>query len=282
MKYGLQIIVPGADASQSTLPKFVSYPRGFPSLGLRRLYLFEDGLLNQPVSEGYTDSSYEKVAASNFIDYPSPVRSAAGISVVDPLGLAIDTQLDQPSEFTVVACLRHTIDVPALGAASTSYLWTSDSGNGAPASASGSFTASPRPVPGARLGVNSTYNLHAIWESPLLTMPQSPQMFTEANMGRPSNFKVMAWGVSRSLNQLALAGLPGYLFKRDDADIAAAFAPVAGRKMLVGIWPRQSQLPTTGEIVGFAIYDRYLMSDGSHIPAMNAMKAIAVARGVMS
>jgi hypothetical protein len=282
MTVGLQIIIPGSDASQSGLGKMLSYPRGFSSDGLLGLYLFDEGVVGQPHSGVFRDSSRNNNHAERYLDFSPPVKNAGGIAVTDPLGFWMNTGIVQPSQFTVVACLKHTINVVGLGGTVSAPAWQSDTLNAPPASKIAPAAMSNRIVPGMRLGSNNTARFHGLRDgstgaAQLGTLTQS---FTETNGNSPANMSVIAYGINATAGKVFWAQrTSGYVFERTDTDIATAFAPEPGRQILLGLGPVGGFTPVTGEIVGFAVYGKY-MRNAEWIAPAQAMANIAAARGV--
>lgn len=270
MGFGLQIIVKGSDASTSTLPKLTVSPRGFNGDQLLGLYLYDDA------GSLYKDVSGQGNNGTAYLDYAAPTKTLAGVNVASGDGHIFNTNITQPNEFTIIACLKHS--VPLTDAGARNMLWMSDTLNNPPANAAGYFLADKRSGAGIRAAVNSAYNNHCVWDRSATQLASGNNQLV-ISAGDANIYQTVAFGVSVAGSQMYLRSASGGEFTRDDPEIAGAFSSDPTKKILLGLFALNTAKPSAGDIVGFAVYGKYM--DGSQLAAAYAaFDAIKSQRGL--
>jgi hypothetical protein len=270
----LIIKIAGADFSASGLPKLKASVFGFDAEGLLGLYLFEDGVIDTSHPGPFLDSSGRNNDAVVFSDFASPIQRGYGLEVADTAGLIIDTGIIQSAEFTVVACLRNTIDSSVVSGYPT---WFGDTGNNIPSKKSAQGTNQPRLT--ANMQITTSVNRNGIFSlNGLMMNGRTRYDVSEANYGSASAPAVMSMRVGG--DSVSFKTVSGYSVSETDVDISQGYLNLSDT-MTVGLWGHAGlNSGISAELYGFAIYDRAL-SDAEMAEAMAAMNARVSARGVV-
>lgn len=265
--------IAGADFSESGLPKLKQTVLGFPGEGLAGLYLFEDGAVDAVHTSSFLDSSGRKNNAVLFSDFAAPVNRSYGLEVTDVAGLILDTGIPQGADFTVVACLKNTIDTAPQDGFPT---WFGDIENGIPVNKAGTGSNSPRFAPNMSLSSDSNNNgLYGLLG--MFPNGASRVSVNEVAYGRADEPAIISFKVSA--DSVDFSTLSGFSYSAVDPDIATAYAGSAGN-MTIGLWTHGTYSTSiTGQLYAFAIYERAL-SDVEISEAMAAMNSRVAARGI--
>lgn len=267
----LAIVIGGADFSASKLPRLQATREGFPAVGLAGLYLLKDGV-NGVHSGVFTDSSGAGNNGSVLGDYDLPAQRDYGVEITSESGLVIDTGIQLPSEFTVIGCLRSTMDNEVDTGFPT---WFGDTQNGIPSTKSASASNSPRLAPnqdftGSGLATNGVFSGSASM------LPSIRQTISAHKYGSAAAPAVMAMRIKA--DTVTLKTINGYQMSHSDANILSGYQNQDGN-IVIGYWKHGSSLGLSAELYGFAIYDRAL-TDLEIDDAMSAMYDHVSARGV--
>lgn len=273
------IKIPGADFSNSGLPKLREQARGFDKAGLVGLFLFEEGNVGDVVSGPWADSSGSGHQLTLYANRQAPTRRSYGIDVNSVNGVIL--QSDIPSsltEFTVIAGLRNNLPGSE---ASVYYHWFGATDNAYPAdpSASHSSNAYPSPNFDARVAAGD----YAIYAADANIFGSNRAMRLLPSDGATIGDAIaISYRIDGPGQQGAHSTLSGLLQKVTDADITTKFNGSQTGFYTFGWWPfgtARTAQTVPAQLYGFAIYNRYL-SDSETVDNLRAMAAIAASRGV--
>lgn len=266
---GLAIVIKGADFSASKLPKLRPTIKGFPAVGLAGLYLLQDGDEGSHTGT-FVDSSGNGNHGEIVGDYVTPAQRSYGVEVLDGAGLVINTGIQQPSDFTVIGCLKSSMD---NATASGWPAWFGDTENQIPLTKAAPGDNGPRLAPnqdfsGTQIASNGVYAQDGIM------LPFSRHSY---GASEHANERVVM-GMRVAGDVVSLRSLGGKNFTHTDPDIKSGYENQTG-KMCVGYWKHGGFTGLAAELYGFAIWDRAL-SDEEYIAALDAMGKHAEAQGV--
>ncbi len=263
------IRIPGADFSNSNLPKLQRQIHGIIADNLVGLYLMEDGTNGQAVTT-LTDSSGNANHAELYDGLTAATKQSYGLETAGVIGAAYDTGITQTAEFTVIACLKHKVAEVDYSGYPTFFTDTA-----------GGFSSGHAQRLALNIDMNTepTYNTVGVYNfgseiigSVRKLIPSSAQLGSEPF--------VVALGVSKQSGVATFQSVTGYNFTATgkSAEIAAKYDNLTS-KMLIGIWPHSTDAPIDGEVYAYAIYDK-LLTDEEISQAMTAIKARVELRGV--
>lgn len=262
------IRIPGADFSESGLPKLQREIHGILADNLVGLYLMEDGTNGQAVTT-LTDSSGNGNHAELYAGTTAATKQSYGLETAGIIGSAYNTGITQTAEFTVIACLKHKVAEVDYAGYPTFFTDTA----GGFSSGHGQRLALNIALSGGGINTVGTYDASdVILGTGRRLIPSSKQISSEPF--------VVALGVSKQEGVAKLQSVTGYNFTATgkSAEIATKYDNLTS-KMLIGIWPHGADAPIAGEVYAYAIYDK-LLSDVEIAQAMTAIKARVQLRGV--
>lgn len=264
------IRIPGADFSESGLPKLQREIHGIFADNLVGLYLIEDGINGEGVTT-LTDSSGNGNHAELYDGLTVATKQSYGLETAGIIGSAYDTGITQTAEFTVIACLKHK--VPEVDYQGYPTFFTDTAGG---------FSShhAQRPSLNIDFDNETAYNTVGVYDFGSEIMGTTRRLIPSSQLIGSEPF-VVALGVSKQSGVATFQSVTGYNFTATgkSAEIAAEYDNLTS-KMLVGIWPHAADAAIDGEVYAYAIYDK-LLSDSEMSRAMTAIKARVELRGVV-
>lgn len=262
------IRVPGADFSDSGLPKLQRQIYGIPADGIVGLYLFEDGTEGDAVSQ-ITDLSGNGNNAELYATSDTATKRSYGIEISGVLGSAFNTGIQQTPEFTVIACAKHKVQEVDYSGYPTFF---TDTGGGYSNGHANRLSLNiDLNTPADTVGV---YDYGSeITGTTRDTIPSSKQL--------ASNPFIVSLAISGSSGEYKFKSISGYSNSATgkSAEIANEYNGLSST-MLIGFWPHGNDAAVDSEVYAYAIYDR-LLSDAEIATAMSAIKARVESRGVV-
>lgn len=269
----LLIQVQGADFSALGLPQLQQTLYGFPTHGLKGLYLLEEGMADTVFNGPFIDSSGNGNHAKVRETWTAPIKRTSGIETNSEHGMILETPIPANTSFSWVMVARHTLPIVESAGHYPTFAGASDG------LANNMLDAQLHSV---GLYVNSdlskpmTNNSVDAWGVYSLMGNLSRQHLIGT---KTSKVSVVGVSFNADTGVLQLRDMSGLVGRYTNTALAQGVNSLSGN-VVFGCWKHGSVKPINGESHLFAHYDR-AMGDEDLIKAMQAAKARVEARGVV-
>lgn len=279
---GLEIRLPGVDYSQYSLPKKIAAVRGFPSLGLQGLYLFEDGANDAAYQASVIDSSGLGNHGVLRSGWGAATKRTYGMQVADP-GVSIDLPLNYPTgDFSVIALYK--TDAAAQAGASFHCLLAHRDWITTVTTANGLNTATTKTgmilLPRIDVAANNQRSYGFFDPLGLIGPSNNGVRDDTAYMPHPSNYDIVLFSFESSKGQTSINVLNKGIALTQPHTTKVNYASAITGLMNVGLMQYQPSGDAAGKLGAFAYYNKILSTPEIDF-VRKAMQKVATERNII-
>ncbi len=278
---GLEIRLPGVDYSQFSLPKKIAAVRGFPSLGLQGLYLFEDGANDAAYQANVNDSSGLGNHGILRSGWGVATKRAYGMQVADP-GVSIDLPLNYPTgDFSFIALYKSD----AVAQASLSYHcllahrdWVTTVVTANVLSGATTKTGMLL-LPRIDVAANNQRSYGFYDPLSLIGLNNTAVRDDTAYMPHPSNYDIVLFSFEASKGQTSINVLNKGIWMTQPHTTKINYASAITGLMNIGMMQFSAAADAAGKLGAFAYYNKILSTSEVDF-VLKAMQKVATERSI--